>query len=78
MAVVRAPRPGDPVAAEDVRSRLRERGAFGRCSSLSDQQIVRVVEHVKGLRWLAAEALAMRPWPTWMVPLLFPRRTSKP
>lgn len=64
--------------AEAVRSLLQLRGAFGRCSSLSVAQIMRLIEHVHGDQLLAVEILAMRPWPTWLPEVLFPGRTSRP
>ena len=45
--------------------------AFGRCSSLSDEQIARVVEHVGGVEF-ADIALRFRPWPEWLREILFP------
>lgn len=70
--------PDGQVMADVIRHQLRERDAIGRCTDLTNDQIHRVVDHVQGYLTLAIEALAMRPWPTWMTGVLFPGRTSRP
>lgn len=65
-------------SAEAVRWDLREREAFGRCSDLDDEQLDRVIAHVGGNVGLAADALAQRPWPAWLMGVLFPNRRSVP
>jgi hypothetical protein len=45
--------------------------AYGRCSSLTDEQLNRVVAHTGSVDF-AAIALRFRPWPEWLHELLFP------
>jgi hypothetical protein len=63
----------------------RETHATGRCSDLTDEQLSQLVEHVKTPNAdlsvaidVAAVALKMRPWPTWVMGVLYPSRTSRP
>lgn len=65
-------------AVQAVRFKLKHDGAFGRCSDLTDDQIYRVIVHANSSVTIAVDALAMRPWPTWLMDVLYPGRTSKP
>lgn len=69
-------------AAEAIRAELQTgppgQQAYGRCSDLRDEQLDRVVAHVGGDVDLAVSALRMRPWPPWMMGVLYPARTSAP
>jgi hypothetical protein len=68
--------------AEAVRTLLRQgpksHQAYGRCSTLTDEQLVRLIEHCADSVENAHDALRMRPWPRWMHGVLFPGRTSRP
>lgn len=63
--------------AEAVRFKLDARGVFGRCNDLTDEQLARLVTRTLSIE-VALDALAMRPWPSWLIGVLYPGRTSRP